>query len=226
MGSRSELGLAQSWPQWCAIRHAQAAHRHPRRHGWHLLSAGTTACLQRLFRHFQPNVREKNFACESAAEAVQDPSLCAPLHTAPALEENLCPVHREPASLHSSFWTPSPSRCNRCWSQVRGSRPKGVRLLEIWPGAACGSPAGRRTQAGKSCKTAHVAMTLCALEEHISDPALIRRARAGVNTVSSSQRGLGTKGTWGQGSHSSRQDMPSALHNCMGGCNDAASWEH
>lgn len=145
MGSRSELGLAQSQPQRCVIGHAQAAHGHPRRYGWHLLSAGTTACLQGLFRHFQPNARQKNFAWESAAEEAPDPPLCTPLRTAPALEENLCPVHREPVSPRSSFWRPSPSRCNRSWCQVRGSRPKGVRLLEIWAGAACSPPAGRRT---------------------------------------------------------------------------------
>lgn len=78
MGSRSELGLAQSQPQWWAIGHAQAAHGHPRRYGWHLLSAGTTACLQGLFRHFQPNATQKNFAWEPAAEEAPDPPRALP----------------------------------------------------------------------------------------------------------------------------------------------------
>lgn len=99
-GSRSELSLAQSCPQWCAMGHAQVAHGHPRRYGWHLLSAGTTACLQNFFRHFQPNGRRKSLPGSLAAEAAQDSSLCTPFHTAPALGENPCPVHMETLSPH------------------------------------------------------------------------------------------------------------------------------
>lgn len=54
------------------------------------------ACSQqRLSRHFQPTARDKTLAWESAAGG----ALCTPLHTISALEENLCPFHREPVSL-------------------------------------------------------------------------------------------------------------------------------
>lgn len=74
MESQSALGLL-----------AQPAHGHLQRHGWHLLSARTTVCLLRVFRHFQPNAREKNFVWESAAEEAPNLPLHTPLHTAPAL---------------------------------------------------------------------------------------------------------------------------------------------
>jgi len=109
-------------------------------------------------------------------------------------EENLHPIHREPVSPGRCPLETQSNRCDRSRRQARGSGPKGVCLPDIWPGAACSSPAGRRTRAGKSCKKARVAMTPHVLDKHVSDPALTRRARAGVNAASSSQRGRGTKG--------------------------------
>lgn len=66
--------------------------------GWHLLSAGTAACLQNFFRHFPPKGRRKRLPGSLAAGEAQDSPRCTPFHTAPALEENACPVHREALS--------------------------------------------------------------------------------------------------------------------------------
>lgn len=132
-----------------------------------------TACLPAC-RGF-PDIstaRGTTLAWESAAGE----ALCSPHHTSSGGN----PLHREPTFLSGD----QAKQMQRMLVPGSGKRIHGVWLLQIQPGAACGSPAGPEHTLGEQ-ETAPVLMTVHTLQEPNSDPAPAPWTRTAVNPAAS-----------------------------------------